>query len=151
MKKISQNILIGATILLGMIVIVLVILTFQKGLSERPSLDDTVAIRSTIEGFIEAEDIQERSTFVTGSSRIERDLRSYLLVPFDRTDGLDQEIKINDVQLDEETGDKEAQVEQELEYQSTTSGKATHLRIVYHLKKKAKWLIDDVQAKVVKK
>jgi hypothetical protein len=150
-QNISQKILVVATVLLGLLVIVLVVLTFRKGFSERPTLDDTVEIRSTIEGFIDAKDIKERSSLATGSSQIERDLRSYVLVPFDRREILHQKINIDNVWLNEETGNKEAQVEQELEYQSEPSQKITRLAITYQLEKETKWLINDFEAKVIER
>ncbi len=151
MKRISQSFLVAATVLMGIIVIVLAVFAFRQGFSKRPSLDETAAIRSTIRGFTRAKTIEERSDYTTGSRRIQRDLRLYVLIPFEQREILSQKISVEDIGRNQKTGRKEAQVEQELEYQSGSERKTTRLRVEYQLEKDDKWLINDYNARVIKK
>ena len=139
------------TIFLGITVIILVILIFQKDLAERPGVEDAAAIRSTIKGFTKAKDLRERMNFVTDSPEMRRNLRSYLLIPYKQGQILNQEINIDKVWFDERSNRNKAATQQELEYLDLDNGKTYSLRITYQLEKQTKWIIADFQAKAIKK
>lgn len=136
-----------ATIFLGITIVILSILILQKDLSERPGVEDAAAIRSTIKGFTKAKSLRDRMNFATDSPEMQRNLRSYLLIPYEQRQILNQEIDIDKVWLDEKSHKNKAEAQQELEYLNLDSDKLHSLRINYQLEKQTKWLIADFQAK----
>ena len=148
MEKNLKNILIPIAILLLIFLLIFIMAIFQKGVAERPSLGDSNSISASIDGFTKAEDLEERMNYVVDSSVMQRNLRSYLIVPFDQREILGQEIEILSVLIDQENKGKKAIAEQKLIYISDSNKKTHHLRITYRLEKEKKWLISDFEARV---
>lgn len=151
MEKYFKTIMIPIAILLLIFFIIIIMVLFQKGVAERPSLGDSNSIRASIDGFTEAEDLKERMNYVVGSSEMQRNLRSYLIVPFDQREILSQEIEVFSVLIDQDNKRKKAIAEQNLIYTSDSNKKTHHLRITYRLEKERKWLISDFEARVTQK
>ncbi len=148
MENNLKKLLVPLAVLLLIFLLIIIIAMFQKGVEERPSLGDSNSIRASIDGFTKAEDLKERMDYVVGSSEMQRNLRSYLIVPFDQREILSQEIEVINVLIDQENNGKKAFAEQKLIYISDSNKKTHHLRITYRLEKEKKWLISDFEARV---
>lgn len=142
----TQKIIFAVIIILLVGISVAIIFLSQSRISERPSLAETRLIRSSVEDFTKAKDLQERLHYVTKASKVQEKMRTYLVVPFSNRRILEQKIMISEFSYDPESDKRTATAEQELTYFSEADAKTHQLHTTFKLErlgKQKRWLISD--------
>lgn len=151
LKRNSKKIILAVVIVLIIGTAIAIICAFQRGMAERPSLEETRSIRLSIEGFTRAKDLKERMVYVTKSAEVQKKMRSYLVIPFTKRKILAQEIRITQFSEDPKSNKKKAVVQQKLTYFSEADSKTHKLQTTFKLEKHQRWLISDFQTTVIRK